>query len=184
MNRALEPLPCGNDPRTLVDQVFGEGEPASLAQAAHQATCPYCGASLASLRTLLQDVGTVAAEPVSAPPNFARRVMARVRDTAHEIEVSTATFGSTTVTQALVTRIARLAAMKIPNVTFALADAEEAGEAGGGERLSLTVRLVAVYGVDLHQLASAVRERVVHDVRRTIGVPLGRVDVFVEELSG
>jgi hypothetical protein len=172
-------LPCGTDPRTLVVQVF-DGEPPDAERHAHQASCPHCRATLTSLRSLEQDVERSAAERAAAPADFVRRVMARVRSADDALEVSSERHGATTVTEALVTRIARLAAMDVPHVTFALAELGTRGPAG----LSVSLRLVVEYGVALHDVAAAVRRRVVHQVTRNAGLPVGVIDVLVEELSG
>lgn len=180
VNGDVAALPCGTRPQTLVAQVF-EAEPPSAAQGAHQATCPHCQASLASLRALQHDAEAMAAEPVEVPPDFARRVMARVRGATSGIRVSTEPLGSTTVNEELVARIARLAAMEVPYVTFALAGVEARPT---GDALALSVRIVVAYGVGLHAVAAAVRERVGRELRRTAGVAVAKVDVLVDALSG
>lgn len=179
MNREPSNLPCGVDPRSLVGQVFETDLPPAE-QRAHQATCPHCRSTLASLRTLRRDTEFAAAEPIAAPPDFLRRVMARVRSATGAIEVSAEPSGSTTVTEALITWVARLAAMEVPHVAFALAELGARGPTG----LTLSLRLIVEYGVGLHEVAAAVRERVVRQVAHTAGIPLGVVDVLVEELSG
>lgn len=180
MNGDVAALPCGTRPQTLVAQVF-EAEPPSAAQGAHQATCPHCQASLASLRALRHDAEAMAAEPVEVPPDFARRVMARVRGATTGIRVSTEPRGATTMNEELVARIARLSAMEVLYVTFALAEVEATQP---GDALVLSVRIVVAYGVELHEVAAAVRERVGREVRRTAGVPVARIDVLVDALSG
>lgn len=180
MNGDPDALPCGTQPSTLVMQVF-EGAAPTAERFAHQARCPHCRASLASLQALRRDVGNVAAEPVGVPPHFARRVMARVRDVPNDIEVSVGPLGTTTLADGLVGRVARVAAMEVPRVAFALA---EVGTTRAGSGATLSVRLVVDYGVALHAVAAAVRERVRRKVRRTTGISVERVDVVVEELSG
>jgi len=180
VNGDVAALPCGTRPQTLVTQVF-EAEPPPAARLAHQATCPHCQASLASLRALRHDAEAVAAEPVAVPPDFARRVMARVRGATSGIRVSTEPLGSTTVNEELVARMARLAAMEVPYVTFALAEVDATQPVDG---LTFSVRIVVAYNVGLREVAAAVRERVGREVRRTAGLPVARVDVLVEELSG
>lgn len=181
VNRDLELLPCGTGAQALVAQVFGGAEPPSAVRLAHQETCPHCQTSLALLEALRRDMALVAAEPVGAPLDFARRVMARVRGSATDIELTTDALGSTTVAEALVGRIARLVAMEVPHVTFALA---EVSTAEADDRVTLSVRLVVDYGVALHEIAAVVRERLVRKVRQTVGVRVGDVDVSIEELSG
>lgn len=181
VNGQPDPLPCGTEPETLVAQAFEGAPPPSSERLAHQARCVHCQASLASLRALRQDMEVVAAEAVVVPPHFAHRVMARVSGVASDIEVSSAPSGWTTVTERLVGRVARLAAMEIPHVTFALA---EVTTTEPDDRVTLAVRLVVDYGVGLHEVAAAVRARVTDEVGRTAGVPVGGVDVLVDELSG
>ena len=69
-----ERLPCGTELAALITQV-AEGAPA--ADAAHQARCPYCQASLERIGALWSDVRALADEPVRAPRGLLDEVIAR-----------------------------------------------------------------------------------------------------------
>lgn len=179
MTGHADALPCGADPEALVAQVYGT-EAADPERLAHQATCPHCRSTLTALRRLRRDVEAVAAEPLGTPLDFARRVMTRVRGVSPDLELSAAPLGVTTASEALVARVARVAAMEVAPVSFALA---EIRRDTATDDVVLSLGLVVDYGPGLPEVADTVRARVIRRARRILGIEVTRVDVLVEDLS-
>lgn len=171
----LQP-PCGADIQAIVRQVF-EGAPP--VDPAHQATCEHCQRSLAAVRALRDGLRNIAAEPVKAP-DVARQVLARLPHDATRISVSNSPRGATTVTRSIVAQVARRAAMEVPGVVLATVEVDGVHDRA---RSTLSVRLVVALGPVLDELAAAVRARAGHAVERLLGVPVGAVDIAIDDLT-
>lgn len=74
-NRWTDPLPCGTQPGVLIREVADGFE----SDADHQAGCPHCTATLATLTALWERIDELAREQVTAPASVGRTVLRRVR---------------------------------------------------------------------------------------------------------
>jgi len=73
--RWTDPLPCGTQPGTLIREVADGFE----GDADHQAACPHCMATLATLTAVWERIDELAREHVAAPGSVDRSVLRRVR---------------------------------------------------------------------------------------------------------
>jgi hypothetical protein len=170
-----ERLPCGTRLAGLISQV---ADGAGAADAAHQARCPYCQASLGRIRELWSDVRALADEPVRAPHGLLDDVMSRVRVPSGAVTLRDTRGGETQVSEAVLADVARQVAQAIPAVAFASVLARAAGRG----TVVLRVRLVVAYGSSLPVLAAEVRERIVTRVRRLTDVEVTELEVSVDDL--
>jgi hypothetical protein len=171
-----ERLPCGTDLGGLITQV---AEGASAADAAHQAKCPYCQASLGRIRDLWSDVRALADEPVRVPRGLLDDVMSRVPAPTGAVTLRDASRGRTQVSERVLAGVARQIAQAMPAVAFASVLVRAAGRGTAVMR----VRLVVAYGTSLPVLAGAVRERIVTQVLRLTDVEVTEVEVSVDDLA-
>lgn len=177
MTRSRLTLACGAQLDDLTRQVFEGTEPGDFR---HQTACPYCRDALAQIRTVSEDVHTVAALPVAVPPSLLRRVMARLRTTPSLVTVTVGEAGMTEVAESVVARVAREAALAVSGVTFASA-LSQGGSASGAP--GLRIRLVVAFGPPLHGLADTVRDSVRRSTARYTGVQVDQIDVCIDDLA-
>lgn len=177
INHVEERLPCGADLEALVLQVF-DGDPPP--DPGHQADCPHCQAALARLGAVHETAENVAAEPVVAPPGLVREVMHRLRGASDGILVGASSGGTVSITDRIVSQVASRAAMAVPEVTFASVTLIDEIRVAP---LRLAVRLVAVFGSPLADVAEAVRQRVRAAVQELAGVPVAEIDVLIDDLA-
>lgn len=176
-NHVEERLPCGTGLEALVLQVFDGAPPADPG---HQADCSHCQAALARLGAVQGTVGSLAAEPVVAPPGLVHDVMYRLRRDGDGILVGAGSTGSVTLAERIVRQVASQAALAVPEVTFAsVALVDESRVAP----LRLSVRLVVGFGPPLAEVADAVRHRVRAAVEELAGVPVAEIDVLIDDLA-
>jgi uncharacterized alkaline shock family protein YloU len=187
LGRPLEGhLPCTVALDDLLEQVADHGAPADPA---HQASCPYCRATLAELKALWEPVHQAAARPVHAPPALMTRVMEHIRlltrDGLHAV-LAGAGDGVTTVAVWVIAVIARRAAAAVPGVAFVLGKAgagRDSGVGAAGRSVVIRLEVVATYGQDLRRLGEQVRQRVAGQVQALTGCTVTEVDVrFVDVL--
>jgi len=172
-----ERLPCGAQLAELIEQVTEGLEPRDIA---HQAICPHCQAALERIRVAWRDVRGLAAEPVLVPGDLARRVMARIRAQLGSVALPDQERGRTLVSNRVIAKVARDAARSVSEVSFASAVAEGGPE---GEPVTVSMRLVIVYGPTLKPVAEAVRARVAEALLRVAGLEAARVVVSVEDVD-
>jgi uncharacterized alkaline shock family protein YloU len=174
-------LPCGAELDALVTQVTDETPPPDPA---HQLRCPYCRTALHALTRSWADVQTLAAEPVPTPPGLSARVMGRVRELAVHM---TTTFvlatarGHTRINHGVIGQIAHRAALTVPGVLFASAQAGP-GHATDPARLTLSLRLVIAFGPAAHALADAVRAAIREQLPRLTGATVSSIDVTIDDI--
>lgn len=177
-----EPLPCGVELEPLLAQVADTQEPADLA---HQTTCPYCQATLRTLRQGWQDVQALTREPVPIPSGLTAQIMVRVRTLTRRVSDSIVLGdprGETRVRHALVARATQRVASTVPGVVFASARPvpHEPPEPG---RLTVALRLVVTFGPAVEAIAQAVRQVVDRRIPTLTGAELGRIDITVEDIA-
>ncbi len=170
-------LPCGAGLEALVVQVFDGAAPNDPG---HQADCPHCRAALARLGSVHHTVGTLAAEPVTAPPGLVRGVMHRLRRDEAGVLVSADGRGTVTITERVVTQVAARSALAVPEVAFASVQLVDGLRVAP---LRLSARLVVRFGPSLPVVAEAARRRIRAAVEELAGVPVDAVDVLVDDLA-
>jgi uncharacterized alkaline shock family protein YloU len=177
-----ERLPCGARLETLLLQVTDDERPADPT---HQAHCPYCQSTLRRLRAGWGGVVALREEPVAVPSRLTALIMARVRALAAQLSDSILighARGETRVSHAVISRVVARTAGSVPGVILASARALP-HDPPEPIRLSVSIRLVARFGVRLEPLAEAVR----HEIRRRIstltGAEIVRIDVHVADVE-
>ncbi len=174
-------LPCG----TLLDDLIAQiTEGAAPADRVHQGACRYCQTALDAIRDAWEEFQTLARSAVAIPEGLADRIVARVRllaRTGGDGVVIDAVQGQTQIASGVLARIAREAALTVPDVALAtVLGAEPDPEHPGGALVS--IRLVAVLGRSMEAIAGAVRDRVIDALSGQTGVVASRVDVAVEDV--
>ncbi|MDO9407979.1 Asp23/Gls24 family envelope stress response protein [Patulibacter sp.] len=167
-------LECGRDLLALVEQVTEELPPADPE---HQASCPYCQDALARLRADSGALRELAAEPVRVPRDLSGRLVAGLRGGGRSIVVAAAPGGRDSVAEAVVCRLARLAALAVQGVHQASAVVVHR-DAG----ITLDLHVTAELDRSLPDLATQLREAVTHAVARSSGVRVTAVDVTVDDV--
>lgn len=165
------------DLHELARQVF---EDAPAPDAAHQASCPYCRSALERIRAVHADVHGLAAEHVPVPSTLLHSVMARLRHAPALVTIAVDPRGTTTVSESVVTAVARRAALSVSAVSYASAITTDASSTG---RVGLRVRLVVAYGPPLGGIAVQVREEIARQVAALTGATLSTVHVAVDDLT-
>ena len=203
VRRRLQPaeatLPCGRRVDETLEQA-AEGGADDLDD--HQSTCPHCQAALLEFSALWQPVRDLVAAPVAAPADLADRVMRRVHqmvtDTWFTLQLTE--LGSLKIAARIVARIARDAARQVPGVRVALGRSTASRLVRLVERASFSHRhpdaavgvlgrtaavelAVAVqYGEPVHDIAREVQQRVILQLRESIGLESVTVNVTVDDV--
>jgi uncharacterized alkaline shock family protein YloU len=175
-------LPCGIALDDLVRQVTEEDP---TPDPAHQAGCPYCQTALRGLARSWADVQALAAEPVPVPAGLTARVMSRVRTLAARMAttfVQADVLGETRISHTVIGQIARRAALTVPGVLFASAQARP-GRPTDPARLILTLRLVIAFGPAADALADAVRAIVHQRIPRLTGATVSSIDITIDDIA-
>ena len=177
-----ERLPCGAELEHLLAQV-ADGEAPD--DQAHQQRCPYCQAALRDLTRGWSDLRPLADEPVSVPPGLAARIMARVAKLAGQAAGAVllgGARGETRIGHRVVGRVAQRVAATVPGLVFASAK-PVAHDPPLPQRLSLTIRIVATFGLPLQELADRVRATVRRRVPELTGAELDRIDIRIDDVA-
>jgi len=170
-------LECGVDLHELARQVF---EGAVAGDPEHQARCRYCQRALERIRAVYADLHGLAAERVPVPASLLRSVMARLRGMPALVTIDVDPRGTTTVSERVVSAVARRAARSVRGVSYASALTTDASPTG---RVGLRVRLVVAYGPPLGPIAEQVREEITRQVVTVTGATLSAVHVAVDDLT-
>lgn len=192
-------LPCGADVDELLEQVAegrgGERTP-------HQRECVHCQATLAELTVLWEPVATGFGAPVAVPDGFTAAVMSKVRRLAKDVwyTLELTDGGKITIAARIVATVARDAARRVPGVRVALgrSTAEKAAQlvekatlghrhpnaAVGvlGRTAVVDLALATSYGSPAHDVARAVQESVIAQLRETVGLKTVQVNVTVDDV--
>ena len=192
-------LPCGTFVDDLLEQV-ADRRPAS--DPAHQAGCVHCRAALAELAELWAPVHHAATERVRMPAGLLDRVMSAVRDLAANswYAVIDSGQGLTRIAAWVIAAVARLAAGRVPGVSYATSRAggqatsgsrllagwrsgPEHGVGVAGHRAVINLELVAELGPELPALADRVRAQVHRDVAAMTGLDVVEINITVADLD-
>jgi uncharacterized alkaline shock family protein YloU len=174
-------LACGTPLEVLIDQV-AEGQ--TPLDGAHQAACVYCQAALVALGDAWGDLQAFAREPVPVPVGLSERIMSRIEALIARIGDAVVLIderGETRVSERVIARVARAAALTVPGVVLPSAmwivvDSRDRG------RVRLGLRLVIAFGPSIEALADAVRERVGAVVSAQTGARVAGVDIAVQDI--
>lgn len=191
--------PCGADIDNLLEQVAG-GHAAE--RDAHQARCPHCQAALIELAEVWAPVQRLADQPVATPTGLLAAVMRRVdrltQDMWHTLDQTN--LGAITVAARVVATIARRAALRVPGVRVAFgrstsAAAARAAAAGTrqhrhphaaagvmGRTAVVDLALTVTHGRSADHLARQVQQRVIADLRTTLGLQHVAVNITVDDV--
>ena len=111
-------LTCGTPLDALIDQVTEHYTPVD---AAHQASCRHCQAALVALGEAWGEVQAFARQPVPVPAGLTEWIVSRIRALIARIGdavVLTGARGETRVSERVVGRAARAAALSVPGVVL------------------------------------------------------------------
>jgi uncharacterized alkaline shock family protein YloU len=179
MTRPAQPDPprleCGRELLVLVEQV-SDGLPP--AEPEHQARCPFCQEALARLQSAFDALHELAGRTVAAPRGLSTRVLEQLRRERHSVVIAASPAGRDTVSEVIVTQIARRALLAVD----AVRDVSVVSHATQDGRVDLDVHVVAALGPALPDLAAELRDQVLAHVWALAGARVGRVDVTVDDV--
>jgi uncharacterized alkaline shock family protein YloU len=191
--------PCGTDIDNLLEQVAGghadERDP-------HQTHCPHCQAALIELADVWAPVRRLADQPVATPTGILAAVMRHVdrvtQDMWHTLDQTDV--GAITAATRVVATIARRAALEVPGVRVAFgrstaAAAARAAAAGTrqhrhpdaaagvmGRTAVVDLALTVTYGQSADHIARQVQQRVIAELRSTLGLRHVTVNITVDDV--
>lgn len=174
-------LACGTPLGALIDQVADHQTPVD---AAHQASCAYCHAALVALGEAWGEVLAFARQPVPVPAGLTERIMSRIRALLARIGDSVVLIGApgeTRVSERVVGRVARAAALTVPGVVLPSAVGIVVDPRDRG-RVRLRLRLVIAFGPSIDEVATGVRAQVSAHVRAQTGARVTGVDIAVADI--
>jgi uncharacterized alkaline shock family protein YloU len=174
-------LACGTPLETLIDQVAEHGTPVD---AAHQASCPYCQAARVALGEAWGEVLAFARHPVPVPAGLTERIISRIRELIARIEHAVVLIGArgeTRVSERVIGRVARAAALTVPGVVLPSAMRIDI-DPSDRSRVRLGLRLVIAFGPSIDALTRRVRGQVSARVGAQTGARVTAVDIVVEDI--
>jgi uncharacterized alkaline shock family protein YloU len=180
MSAPAQPAPplleCGRDLLVLVEQVADDLPPA---EPEHQARCPFCQEALRRLRVAFGALRDLAGEAVRPPRGLSARVLDALRRERDGVLIGDAAGGRDTVSETIVTQIARRAAAAVEGVRGTSVVAARDDDGG----VVLDVHVTAGIGPSLPDLAAQLREAVIAHVWALAGVRVTTVDVTVDDIA-
>jgi uncharacterized alkaline shock family protein YloU len=192
-------LPCGADIDELLEQA-ADGHASELTT--HQQTCPHCQAALREFTRIWEPVNAVAAEPISLPAALKTAVSAQIRKLVADVwyTLQLTEGGEIRVAARVVATVARDAARTVPGVRVAFgrhtdghfAELVERATLGSrhphaavavlGRTAVIDLALAVRYGDPVDEVAREVQQRVIAELRATIGVQDVTVNVTVDDV--
>jgi uncharacterized alkaline shock family protein YloU len=192
-------LPCGADVDVLLEQV-ADGRGAELDD--HQQGCVHCQAAIAEFAALWQPVTELAGDPVPAPPGITAAVMSQIQTLVRDVwyTLQTTDLGVIRIAARIVATMARDSARLVPGVRVALGRSTQGRLAGLAERATFGHRhphaavgvlgrtavvdlAVAVsYGDPVHQIAKAIQQHVIAELRDSLGLQTVVVNVTIDDV--
>jgi uncharacterized alkaline shock family protein YloU len=192
-------LPCGADVDELLEQA-ADGHATELTT--HQQNCPHCQAALREFMRIWQPVHALAAQPVSIPAALKTAVTAQIRklvaDTWYTLQLTDD--GAIRIAARVVATLARDAARTVPGVRVAFGRHSHGRIAQLVEKATLRHRhphaavgvlgrtavidlaLAVRYGDPVDHVARQVQQRVITELRATIGIQDVTVNVTVDDV--
>jgi uncharacterized alkaline shock family protein YloU len=169
-------LECGRDLLAIVEQV-ADGLPPKDPE--HQSVCAYCQEAIARLRLAFDSLRELAGQAVRAPRGLSARELEQLRRERHSGVISAADGGRDTVSEVIVSQIARQAVLALDAVRHAsvVSDSQQAGG------VQIDVHITARLGPPLPDLIAQLREQVMAHVWTLAGARVTRVDVPVDDLA-
>ena len=180
LDEALGVLACGTPLEALIDQVAEDHTPAD----GHQASCADCQAALVALGEAWGEVQAFARQPVPVPAGLTERIMNRISALIARLGDSVVLIGArgeTHVSERVVGRVARAAAVTVPGVVLPSA-LRIVVDSRDRSRVRLGLRLVIAFGPSIDALATAVRAQVSARVSAQTGARVAGVDIAVEDI--
>jgi uncharacterized alkaline shock family protein YloU len=192
-------LACGAEVDILLEQV-ASGHGADLDD--HQQGCVHCQAAIAEFTALWLPVTELARDPVPAPPGLTAAVMSQIQSLVRDIwyTLETTDLGVIRIAARIVATMARDSARMVPGVRVALGRSTQGRLAALAERATFGHRhphaavgvlgrtavvdlAVAVsYGDPVHQVAKAIQQHVIAELRDTIGLKSVVVNVTIDDV--
>lgn len=190
-------VPCGIDLDNLLEQV-ADGRATERDE--HQAHCPHCQAALIELADVWAPVHRLAEQPVTAPTGVLAAVMRHIDRLTHDLwyTLHQAETGAIRVAARVIAVTARQAALRVPGVRIAFgrstaaagaaeADTRQhrhphaaAGVMGGTAVVDLA--LTVTHGQAIDHVARQVQQRVIADLRDTVGLRHVAVNITVDDV--
>jgi uncharacterized alkaline shock family protein YloU len=194
-------LPCGRDPQRLLDHA---AERTSPPVGSHEATCPYCQATIGELGQLWNPVRSWAQAPTPLPPGLLPAILTRIRklvQSPHHVAETTAD-GATTVTSWVLGLIAVIATQNTPGVTSITkpslsrphrvtrnrrqeirygADGVDISEVNAAA-IGVSLGITAEGGRSLSLLADTIRQNIILAIRNETAIEVSEVDVTVDDI--
>ncbi len=199
LNSASTELPCGAD----IDELLEQAADSNADQLdTHQQTCPHCQAALREFARIWQPVHALAAQPVSVPAALKSAVTAQIRKLVADIwyTLQLTDGGAIRIAARVVATLARDAAATVPGVRVAFGRHSHGRIAELAEKATLSHRhphaavgvlgrtavidlaLAVRYGDPVDHVARQVQQRVIAELRTTIGVQDVTVNVTVDDV--
>jgi uncharacterized alkaline shock family protein YloU len=190
-------VPCGTDIDNLLEQV-AEGRAAERDE--HQSHCPHCQAALIELADVWAPVRQLAEQPVTTPTSILAAVIRHIDRLTHDMwyTLHQAEAGAIKVAARVIAVTARQAALRVPGVRIvfgrstATARAAEADTrqhrhphaAAGvmGRTAVVDLALTVTYGQSIDHVARQVQQRVIADLRDTLGLQHVAVNITVDDV--
>lgn len=192
-------LPCGAEVDLLLEQV-ADGRGADLDD--HQQGCVHCQAAIAEFAALWQPVTELAGDPVPAPPGLTAAVMSQIQVLVRDVwyTLQTTNLGVIRIAARIVATMARDTARTVPGVRVALGRSTQGRLAALAERATFGHRhphaavgvlgrtavvdlAVAVsYGDPVHQVAKAIQQHVIAELRDNLGLETVVVNVTIDDV--
>jgi uncharacterized alkaline shock family protein YloU len=200
LDSASQRLACGAEVDELLEQV-ADGDADRLDE--HQRGCPHCQAAIAEFALLWAPVREYARRPVSLPRRLRESVLKEVDRLVHDVwyTLQRTDTGTIRVAARVVAAIARDAAGRVPGVRVALGRSTESRVAelvaratSGhlhphaavgvlGRTAVIDLAIAVSYGEPVHQIAHAVQQRVISELKENIGLQSVTVNVVVDDVS-
>lgn len=194
-------LPCSRSIDELLEQAAdGRGDDLDP----HQQRCVHCQSALRELTRIWQPVRTLAAEPVAAPTDLLRTVLARVHRLVDNVwyTLHVTDIGAVSVAARIVARIARDTARAVPGVHAALGRStldhrlarlvesatrrhRNPNAAVGvlGRTAAVDLAVAVTYGQHIPDVAAEIQRRVTRELRDTIGLQDVTINITVDDVQ-
>lgn len=182
IERGTELLACGRDAADVWDHAVN----GTLDE--HARTCPHCRSAAADALGLDDVVHRLAAERPVPPPSVLDAVLGSVRDlVAAELRPQDlipldSPAGPARLARPAAARVLRHLVDGMDGMRARSCRVEPEPAESTVTAVGVTITVTARFGVDLASVTARVRQMVVAAAEQTLGVPVSRVDITVEDL--